>query len=115
MGHQSKRTYGLSKARILGPKPDPNPNTDRRSLPGITSCITPGGLTFFPYLGRNLLGYEKLLLNGIPADRLQLGQETEVQLSDLAGNAMSLPVVSATMLAALCVEELARRRAQEPL
>jgi hypothetical protein len=47
------------------------------------------------------LGCKKLLLQGIPLFRLQLGNETEVQLGDLAGNAMSLPVVDATMLAGI--------------
>lgn len=47
---------------------------------------------------------------GIPFSRLLLGPETEVQLSDLAGNAMSVPVVCATMLAAICAPELRRQR-----
>ncbi len=36
------------------------------------------------------MGFEKLLLQGIPFTRLALGPETEVQLSDLAGNAVSI-------------------------
>lgn len=36
-----------------------------------------------------MMGFEKLLLQGIPFTRLALGPETEVQLSDLAGNAVS--------------------------
>lgn len=60
------------------------------------------------------MGYEKLLLQGIPFSRLLLGPETEVQLSDLAGNAMSVPVVCATMLAALCAPELRRQREKSP-
>jgi hypothetical protein len=35
-----------------------------------------------------------------------MGNETEVQLSDLAGNAMTLSVVCATMLAAVCAPQL---------
>jgi hypothetical protein len=58
----------------------------------------------FHYLA--LLGCEKLLLQGIPYFRLLLGNETEVNIGDLAGNAMSLPVVCATMLAALTAKEL---------
>lgn len=42
---------------------------------------------FLPHAGRPLLGCEKLLLQGIPYFRLLLGNETEVQLGDLAGNA----------------------------
>ena len=63
------------------------------NLPGVSCCITPGGKNFLSSVGRSMLGYEKLLLQGIPPDRLLLGRETEVQLSDLAGNAMSMPVV----------------------
>ena len=36
--------------------------TDTFTVPGITSCITPGGEPFGPHHGRTLLGYEKLLL-----------------------------------------------------
>lgn len=54
------------------------------------------------------MGYEKLLLQGIPFTRLILGPEPEVQLSDLAGNAMSMTVVCATMLSAICAPQLRR-------
>ena len=67
-----------------------------------------------PHLGRSVTGTEKLLFQGIPVDRLQLGQESEVQVSDLAGNAMSLSVVSSAMLAALCVKQFARERKKNP-
>ena len=87
--------------------------TDVLVRPGITSCITPGGENFGPHRGRCILGYEKLLLSGIPADKLLLGTETEVQLSDLAGNAMAMPVVSAAILAALCVPAYARALAAD--
>lgn len=56
------------------------------------------------------MGYEKLLLQGIPFSRLLLGPETEVQLSDLAGNAMSVSVVSATILAAICAPQLRKEQ-----
>jgi len=46
------------------------------------------------------------LRNTVPYFRLALGNETEVQLGDLAGNAMSLPVVCATMLAAITCTQL---------
>ena len=49
-------------------------------------------------------------MTGIPYSRLRLGPETEVQLSDLAGNAMSVSVISAVMLAALCAPHLRRQR-----
>jgi site-specific DNA-cytosine methylase len=78
----------------------------RIATPGISGCITPGGLLFLPALGRPLLGCEKLLLQGIPYFRLALGTETEVQLGDLAGNAMSLTVVCATLIAAMACKQL---------
>jgi hypothetical protein len=72
----------------------------------VAGCITPGGDFLISHKGRPLLGCEKLLMQGIPFFRLLLGNETEVQLGDLAGNAMSLTVVCATMLAALTCEQL---------
>ena len=78
----------------------------RTATPGIAGCVTPGGDFFVPSEGRPLLGCEKLLLQGIPYFRLALGNETEVQLGDLAGNAMSLTVVCATMMAAMACRQL---------
>lgn len=80
----------------------------RNATVGISSCVTPGGEILLPNKGRSMMGFEKLLLQGIPFSRLALGPETETQLSDLAGNAMSLPVVCATMLSAICAPQLRR-------
>lgn len=55
-----------------------------------------------------------LLLQGIPYDRQDFGILSEVQQSDLAGNAMSVPVICATMLAAICAPELRRAREKNP-
>jgi len=77
---------------------------------GVTGCITPAGELCVPHLGRSMMGFEKLMLQGIPWSRLKLGNESEVQLSDLAGNAMSLPVVLAMELAALTAKQLRRER-----
>lgn len=51
--------------------------------------------------GGPLVGEELLLLQGIPADDLLLTKETEKNLKDLAGNAMSTTVVGACILSAL--------------
>jgi len=80
----------------------------RSATVGVSGCVTPGGELLLPHKGRTVMGYEKLLLQGIPFSRLLLGPETEVQLSDLAGNAMSVPVICAAMLAAICAPELRR-------
>ena len=84
--------------------------TTRCNKAGVTECITPGGRFFCTKQGRAINGAEKLTLNGIPADELSLGRESEVEQQDLAGNAMSMPVVSAAMLAAFCAGAFARRR-----
>lgn len=90
----------------------------RSQAAGVAGCVTPGGDIFLPHLGRSLLGAEKLLLQGIPYFRLHLANETEVNMSDLAGNAMSLSVVSACMLGGItarkfkanCEEEAKKKK-----
>lgn len=78
----------------------------RSATSGIAGCVTPGGDFLLPNRGRPLLGCEKLLVQGLPYFRLALQNETEVQLGDLAGNAMSLTVVSACMLGAILADQL---------
>ena len=48
-----------------------------------------------------MVGLEALSMQGLPIDDLLLTRETEDQLADLAGNAMSTTVVGASILAAL--------------
>ena len=73
---------------------------DRRAL-GVVGCLTPRGLHFISSRGGPLLGVEALALQGIPIDRLLLGSETQRNLYDLAGNAMSSTVVGPAILSAL--------------
>lgn len=57
-----------------------------------------------PYItnrGGPMVGLEALSMQGLPIDELLLTRETEDQLADLAGNAMSTTVVGASILAAL--------------
>lgn len=49
-----------------------------------------------------LVGEELLLLQGIPADDLLLTRESDKQLKDLAGNAMSTTVVGGEFSFSLC-------------
>ena len=59
-----------------------------------------------PYVtnrGGPMVGLEALSLQGLPVDELLLTRETEDQLADLAGNAMSTTVVGACMMAAMYV------------
>lgn len=48
-----------------------------------------------------MVGLEALSMQGLPVDKLLLTRESEDQLADLAGNAMSSTVVGACILAAL--------------
>lgn len=50
-----------------------------------------------------MVGLEALSLQGLPVDELLLTRETEDQLADLAGNAMSSTVVGTVILCALIV------------
>ena len=57
-----------------------------------------------PYItnrGGPMVGLEALSMQGLPVDKLLLTRESEDQLADLAGNAMSTTVVGACILAAL--------------
>jgi site-specific DNA-cytosine methylase len=78
-------------------------NVDRDTMGklGLCQCLTPTGVPYVSNRGGPLVGEELLLLQGIPADDLLLTKESEDNLKDLAGNAMSTTVVGACMLGAL--------------
>ena len=50
-----------------------------------------------------MLGLEALSMQGLPIDELLLTRESEENLKDLAGNAMSSTVVGSAIIAALIV------------
>ena len=79
---------------------------------GLVSCITPAGQFFMYCKGRIITGPEKWALNGLLANdgQLKLGCLTEVNMGDMAGNAMSLTVINAAMMSALCIKQLDRFR-----
>ncbi|KAL8930440.1 MAG: hypothetical protein Q9208_000624 [Pyrenodesmia sp. 3 TL-2023] len=68
---------------------------------GIAQCITPTAQPLITSRGGLAIPTESLILQGLPADRLDLGRLTHAQVQDLAGNAMSTTVVAAAMLALL--------------
>ena len=70
---------------------------------GVVSCLTPSGTKFITTQGRPLTGKEALRLQGIPVNKLILTHETQRELFDLAGNAMTTTVAGAVLLAALIV------------
>ncbi|KZT21583.1 hypothetical protein NEOLEDRAFT_1164553 [Neolentinus lepideus HHB14362 ss-1] len=72
---------------------------------GICPCLTPSMIPYISNRGGPMVGLEALYMQGLPIDKLLLTKETEDQLADLAGNAMSTTVVGACMLAALVVSK----------
>jgi hypothetical protein len=79
-------------------------NVDRAigsSKAGICLCLTPSMIPYTMNSGGLMVGLEALSMQGLPIDDLLLTRETEDQLADLAGNAMSTTVVGASILAAL--------------
>ncbi|KAJ5591523.1 uncharacterized protein N7459_001892 [Penicillium hispanicum] len=68
---------------------------------GVAGCLTPSGMPFISTRGGPLSGLEALSLQGLPINRMILTRESQRDLQDLAGNAMTSTVVCAVMLAAL--------------
>ncbi|KAL5612206.1 hypothetical protein BROUX41_000254 [Berkeleyomyces rouxiae] len=82
---------------------------------GMTPCLTPKGNPFVTNQGRPLLGLEAVGLQGIDIDRIVPSIETQMQLQDLAGNAMTTTVVGATLLSSLlAIESLPQKRLARP-
>ena len=81
-------------------------NVDRgfaSSRYAICPCLTPAGLPYVTNRGGPVLGLEALSMQGLPIDELLLTRESEDNLRDLAGNAMSSTVVGACIVSALIV------------
>src|SRR5712672_1328569 len=68
---------------------------------GISPCLTPSMIPYITNRGGPMVGLEALHLQGLPIDELLLTRETEDQLADLAGNAMSTTVVGTVVLVSL--------------
>ncbi|EWC46566.1 hypothetical protein DRE_04289 [Drechslerella stenobrocha 248] len=97
----SKKGMDISyKARLWNLSQNVDRDTEGKSA-GISQCLTP---TMIPYLtarGGPMIGLELLSLQGIPVEQLLLTRETEANLKDLAGNAMSSTVIGTAIIAAL--------------
>ncbi|KAL2130896.1 hypothetical protein VTI74DRAFT_5802 [Chaetomium olivicolor] len=76
---------------------------------GIIGCITPSGLPVVTDLLRPVTGTEALALQGLPVDELVISTETQAQLRDLAGNAMTVTVVGAATLALILAVSVKHR------
>ncbi|KAK5661698.1 hypothetical protein OQA88_9798 [Cercophora sp. LCS_1] len=75
-----------------------NPDGACKNTGGI-GCITPSGQPIITDRMRPLTGFEVLALQALPVQHLTISTETQAQLQDLAGNAMSVTVVGAVTLA----------------
>ena len=69
----------------------------------IAPCITPGGQDFASNRQHALNGSQLSMLQGMPLDRLLFANETQKDLQNLAGNAMSTTVIGASLISALIV------------
>lgn len=67
----------------------------------VTPCVTPMARLWIFSHWRWVIGLEKLALQGFPADSLDLSGLSESDISMLAGNAMTVPVVGAFIVLAL--------------
>ena len=101
--HNLDNTDYRYKAKIF----DLSQNVERMSGAasfGQIGCITPKGMPYLMGQSRPILGLEALRLQGLPYYELVLGNETQDQLRDLAGNAMTTTIVGCAMMSALtCV------------
>ncbi|KAI0407619.1 hypothetical protein F4802DRAFT_519168 [Xylaria palmicola] len=68
---------------------------------GITGCLTPRGMNLITDQGRLVSGFEALNLQGLPLRDLDLTRESQDELRDLAGNAMTTTVVGAVLFSLL--------------
>jgi site-specific DNA-cytosine methylase/SNF2 family DNA or RNA helicase len=95
------------KTRIWDLSQNVDRERDARKF-GIVGCITPSGIFFVSDAGRALTPEELLSLQGIPLDEISFTTESPSEIQDLAGNAMSAPVVGCAIAAALIAASPAR-------
>ncbi|KAL3447380.1 hypothetical protein BJX65DRAFT_318225 [Aspergillus insuetus] len=105
LGHRRPLAEGCDmnyKERCLELSQGIDREIDSRAY-GIVGCITPCGIPYMTTRGGPLCGLE-----------LSLTQETQRELQDLAGNAMSSPVVGAAILSALIIGHKVLKRGNAP-
>ncbi|KAF3914918.1 hypothetical protein ABW20_dc0107988 [Dactylellina cionopaga] len=88
------------KARLWNLSQNVDRDTEGKSA-GVSQCLTPTMIPFLTARGGPMIGVELLSLQGLPVEQLLLTRESEANLKDLAGNAMSSTVVGTAIIAAL--------------
>lgn len=99
-----RSVFGPYDMRYKGQIIDCSQNVDRISPDikfGRTGCLTPNAIPVLTLEARPIIGAESLRLQGLPVENFDMSVETQAQLQDLAGNAMTTTVVGAVILAAL--------------
>ncbi|KAK5166378.1 hypothetical protein LTR04_000638 [Oleoguttula sp. CCFEE 6159] len=94
---------------------EPSQNIDfqeDQGTSGFAPCQTPTGNPYISDRGGPLIGYETLVLQGIPIHKISLTVETDRQLQDLGGNAMSSTVVGCAIISSLIIAHGALRKGQ---
>lgn len=79
------------------------------SAAGIISCLTPDGIAFLTREGRPAIALEYLAMQGLPAKSLNFARESQNDLKDLAGNAMTSTVVGVACISTLMAVLKSRR------
>lgn len=82
---------------------------------GIAPCVTPSGTFFASDGGRALAPEETLSLQGLPLTRISFTTETNNEVQNLAGNAMTTTAVGPAILAALICGQAVLRNDEETL
>ncbi|RVX72555.1 hypothetical protein B0A52_03745 [Exophiala mesophila] len=72
---------------------------------GVVGCVTPSGSIFETSRGGPLIGVELLALQGMPIHKMNLTKASLKELQNLAGNAMTTPVIASSILSALLLTE----------
>ncbi|KAJ0116351.1 hypothetical protein J7T55_007330 [Diaporthe amygdali] len=113
---EKKVVHGQYDLRFKAQVIDCSQNVDRlgpTTVFGRTGCLTPNAIPVLTLEARPITGTESLRLQGLPVENFDMSVETQAQLQDLAGNAMTTTVVGAVILAALSA--IARVAEQEGL
>lgn len=63
----------------------------------------PSGIPYLTTRGGRIIGHEALTLQGLGLDQLELNMLSQANLQDLAGNAMTSPVIGVAIAAALSI------------
>ncbi|KAI1611632.1 hypothetical protein EDD36DRAFT_409129 [Exophiala viscosa] len=113
--HVAQRGYDMRyKHRNFNHSQNVDRESDSREW-GVVGCLTPSGGLFETLRGGPITGIEALHLQGMPIGDLNLNKETSRFLQDLAGNAMTVPVIGASIISALIAGLKFQKAGQESI